>query len=414
LLVQFKVRDDAQAARLAEQVLAMPELANYHVDLDVSVADSPAVPVPSVSRPAVEKTGPTAVMAPTAAPSPPTELSPAIPPVPEFHKAAPPPAVSTWMPTDGTPKTIKIDPVSVSNVKSNEGSSYTLPEIRTTEAQTVRTPATPPSPATPAKLKGYIESACGSGVRNLRVAVQSPGRVLVEFTAPNETEGERLAAKVMTLPELSAYHVDLDVKVADALASATPPAAVSSPKGTGKPAAVAVSTASTKPAMPRASSPPVPPPPVVPVSWNPMPLPIARPAPAAATKADEGPSVGTGTITINAPASVARPPVVVTASAPKPSSEVGNGSGAYETTGVIVISEPARMAPRAEILYLQERVASVCGSGAQVNLVARSATNLLVQLKAHDAGEGERLTAAILGLPELRPYRVDVDVKLGQ
>ena len=87
---------------------------------------------------------------------------------------------------------------------------------------------------------------------------------------------------------------------------------------------------------------------------------------------------------------------------------------ALETSGVVVVTEtgPAPTPPPLALPVLQTAVERVCGKRANVHLVSRSASNLLVQFKAQDAGEAERLTNAILTLPELMPYRVDVDVRL--
>jgi len=349
LLVQFKVRDDAEAARLAEKILTMPELANYHLDLDVKVAEPPTSPVPPGWRSPVTRTGPSAVPAPPATTNTANNPLPASPPppVPEIRKAEAAPAVTPYMPSQGVPTITKTDLFSSLSNQPVDGIVYVMPEYQKPKPQPAVTPAAPP----PAKLQEEVESVCGSNAKNLHLVVRSPNKVSIGFTAPSEAEGERLALLVMNMPQLSAYHVDLDVKVAGA-----------------------------------------------------------------AAKANDGSYLTTGNIqlTTAAPAS----PVVASTKAARQPSENPGQSGVYETTGVIVIAEPAptppAQAPMVAPALLQERVASTCGSRAEARVLVRSATNVLVQLKAQDAAEAERLTAALLRLPELGPYQVDVDVKLAQ
>ena len=435
LRVELTVPDDDAAAALSEKILSMPELAAYHVDLDVKVPEAaatplrgskgpitsqapppPPVPAPKISpaptasvaaRPpaATPLVGPPAPEASPAPPPPPPVAPPpapvalslpprqtvvlpaAPPPVPELPKPpsvfagsvkapsnnpprplssevvlAKPPVLVNTLPKEANASTFAADkstkPV-VEKVKPAEGVIYRMPQFRNVEATTAGAAPAPPTTNAPARLKECIERACGRTASNVQVKLRSPSSVLVQFKAPDEKEGERLAAKVMALPELSAYHVDLDVSVAD---EPVPPA-------------------------------------IVQVAWHPA-LPavsVSKPALKAA------------------PASPYAPVSQAAATAPNRASEAASAPADSGTMGVVVIAEPAPTAGyQASTLPagLLQALQAACGSRADVHVVARSATNVLVQFKARDAAEAERLTNVLLNLPELHPFKVDVDVTL--
>ncbi len=405
LLIQLTVRDDDTAARLSEKILTLPELAGYHVDLDVNVPDldptaprtspaaatslAPPPPVPALPRatvtPATGSTARPAVSVPAAhppavvsqAPRPPGESrAPATsvlagpPPAPVYPvamenvKEPMPPMPAPALPDFPRPPTrasvlpgaanapgplaIKKDSPTPKKIEPVESVVYLKPESGKAE---------PKAPAHPASLKECIERTCGRTAGEVHVQLVSPHNVLVQFKVPGEREGERLAAKVLAMPELAAYHVDLDVSVADE---------------------------------------PVPPPPLTAVAWHPV------TAPDLPAKSAFGPDV---------PAAAAAVP-----RAPQRAVEANKESPGYASTGVVILSEPTPTVGRSPSsplpAGLQERLQQACGKRAEVRAVARSATQLRLDLKAHTATEAERLTNVLLNLPELRPFKVDVDVTL--
>ena len=409
LLIQFSVPDDDTAARLSEKILTIPELARYRVDLDVKVpeiAPTPPreIPVPASSLapapPAAvwPEADPAVAATPTTRPSPPapeakpraavsqasgppaspprtgapaSAISVVIPPPPAppsvvgmdkpkeplpFIPAPPlpdlptPPTLTSSLPRPAdskAPLALKPESPAPRKMQPLEDVAALMPEFHKALAKT-----TPPPAPGPARLQECIERTCGRAAGEVRVQLRSPRNVLVQFKAAGEEEGERLAAKVLAMPELAAYHVDLDVNVADE---------------------------------------PVPPPPITTVAWHPAASPVAA-ARSALKAASASP---------------------MTSSQPR---DQDNGSAGYVTSGVVVISEPAppprRRDPARLPAGLQERLQSVCGSRAEVRAVARSATNLRIELKTRSPAEAERLTNILLNLPELRPFKVDMDVTL--
>jgi len=397
LLVEFKARDDAEAARLAEKILTMPELAKYHVDLDAKVAEPPASPPPLARIPGTRSAPPPATPphVPAAVARDQAQASP-YSPLPEIRLEAPS-AGPIWMPARGPQSVLQSDSARARNDQAQNG----VVKVAQESPKTKSPPALPPAPPSPGRLQERVAAVCGSGASDVHLAVRSPSNVFVQFAARNEAEAERLATTVMAMPELSAYHVDLDVKLAEAPATAARPPAPFPLGRTGTLPVVARGPSQARPDTLRVADPPPPPPAVSPVVWHATPSPMA---PAA---------------TISASAPAARAPGVVAATAPpKKTSETANGPGTYATTGVAVVSESApAFGPQPSALFaahLQERVESACGSRAEVHVLARPAGTFLVQFKARDAADAERLTGTILSLAELRPYKVDLDVKLAQ
>ena len=66
---------------------------------------------------------------------------------------------------------------------------------------------------TPAQLKRRIETTCGRSVRQVLVASQGPRNLQVRLTVRSEDEGQILSRKVLEMPELAAYEVNLSVEV---------------------------------------------------------------------------------------------------------------------------------------------------------------------------------------------------------
>jgi hypothetical protein len=146
---------------------------------------------------------------------------------------------------------------------------------------------------------------------------------------------------------------------------------------------------------------PVPLPAGAPVAWRPA------AAPATAAKA---------TMKEVAVSPSARAAASSGSTTPKQAPEGPSAHADHASAGVVVVSEPAptsgRHAGPPLPAGLQERLQSACGSRAEVHAVARSATNLGIELKARNAAEAERLTNILLNFPELRPFKVDFDVTL--
>jgi hypothetical protein len=438
LRVELTVPDDDTAALLSEKILSLPELAAYHVDLDVKVPEPAAAPPRGSKAPGTSqapppppvpaaKTNPAPAV--SVAPQPPAASPPVGPPAPEPHAAlpaplpppppvAPPPApvamtlpespkvtlpaapppvpelpkpptvfaTMTKTPSNPTPgpiipqealpksspvmntlpkETTKTTPVAepgklptLEKAKPPEGITFRMPQFRNGDTPASTAAPSQPTPSGSAHLKECIERACGRTASDVLVQVHSPANVRVQFKAPDEKEGERLAAKVMAMPELSAYHVDLDVSVAD---EPVPPA-------------------------------------IVQVAWHPasMPTSIAQ----AASKA--------------APVSPSAPVQKPAAAAPSRPAEARPAAD-NGTAGVVVITEPASTPSNSAStlpLGLEQDLQAICGSRAELHVLPRSTTHLLVQFKARDAAEAERLTNVLLNRPELRPFKVDVDVTL--
>jgi hypothetical protein len=343
LLVQLKVRSEAEADRLTGKILTMPELGPYHVELDVKMTETPAAPAPSSAAPPVRTTVPSSVP----------------------HTAAP----------AGSFAGNVVPPL--------QGVPYAVPPAA----------ATPPIPV-PARLKEQIEHACGTGAIDVCVLACSATKVLVQFRARSEVEGERLAQKVLAMPELALYHVDLDVKVAETPAAPAAPVARVSPT----PAASDWKRPARPDPLPALPSVPAPklaaaPPAVPPLPPVVTPAPVASrkeparpdllpalpeiPAPkfAAAPPPVPAPPVPAPPVVVAPPPVISTPPAVATAvkkeetiavqraAPPAPAPAAGE---VYVTTGVAVISEPASEAgPSAPLLPVRpiQRVEPVHVSG---------------------------------------------------
>jgi hypothetical protein len=70
----------------------------------------------------------------------------------------------------------------------------------------------PPAPPQKTPLQA-IHAAC-PGARNVEVVVRSPREILVRLQAANKTEADRFANIILGLPELAAYHKDLEIRAA--------------------------------------------------------------------------------------------------------------------------------------------------------------------------------------------------------
>ncbi len=72
-----------------------------------------------------------------------------------------------------------------------------------------------PDPAASSRLlriQQQLEKSCEGGVSDMQLVFQSPTNVLVRFKARDNGAGQKMAEKVLTMPELAAYHVDVKVK----------------------------------------------------------------------------------------------------------------------------------------------------------------------------------------------------------
>jgi hypothetical protein len=426
LRVQLKVRNDADGARLAEKVLQIPELASYHVDLDVRVDDSPAHSSASTAR-----------SAPPAIPSLPVVTTvPVAPPpsVPSFPVEVPT-SPSVWSPAKDI-RPVSLKELTPSRDKPPSDGVIFVPPVPPPTSPVapptaVSRPAAPPVDLNGELLEERVARLCGSRAADVQLTFSSPRSVQVAFTARSETDGEDLASKIMAMPDLSAYHVDLDVKVAGQPSPVvkTAPALPKTPdpvlpKTLGPFPVITQGPFASKPQTFELSDPSVPPAKVAPAEWHGAAvaaLPVAanskKGSPIAEQKAAPAKSasdahVTTGTFVIDPPGPAVRQ--VSATSVTKPP-EPARGTGSVESSGVVVVTEsaaPAPAPPPMSLPALQNAIERVCGTRADVHLVSRSSGNLLVQFKARDADEAERLTNALLALPELIPYHVDVDVRL--
>jgi hypothetical protein len=67
-----------------------------------------------------------------------------------------------------------------------------------------------------ARLKRRVEVVCGGAAKGVEVHVRSATSLLICLKAPSTAVGEQLAGKVLSLPELGPYQVDLEVKTTPA------------------------------------------------------------------------------------------------------------------------------------------------------------------------------------------------------
>jgi hypothetical protein len=63
---------------------------------------------------------------------------------------------------------------------------------------------------------------------------------------------------------------------------------------------------------------------------------------------------------------------------------------------------------------LQQRIEVACaGVARDVEVISQSSNSLQVSFKVRNAAQGQQLAQKVLNLPELGPYRVKLEVKLG-
>lgn len=65
----------------------------------------------------------------------------------------------------------------------------------------------------PSRLKTIVETGCGPNLKEVHVEVVSPTDIIVQFKVNNEAEGRQVARRVLALPELQRYRVEVRVKV---------------------------------------------------------------------------------------------------------------------------------------------------------------------------------------------------------
>ena len=58
-----------------------------------------------------------------------------------------------------------------------------------------------------------IEETCGGAARDLRVQSAGDNQCTILCKVRNKTEGQEIGRKIMNLPELAPYKVDLQVQV---------------------------------------------------------------------------------------------------------------------------------------------------------------------------------------------------------
>jgi hypothetical protein len=93
------------------------------------------------------------------------------------------------------------------------------PAVKNQPAVPQKKPAPKTAPPAPKKdpavlkMEQRIAQACGKAATDVQVRFSSAHRLQITLRAANRAEGERLARKVLNLPELLSYHIDLSVKV---------------------------------------------------------------------------------------------------------------------------------------------------------------------------------------------------------
>lgn len=144
---------------------------------------------------------------------------------------------------------------------------------------------------------------------------------------------------------------------------------------------------------------------------SPAAVPDAPPQPPAV--AQKQPATTNGVALMNA---VSKAPAPAPATLQRP--QAITRTGAYVTNGVILVSDttneevqPTNPALAALQTHLRQRIADVCGKPSRdVEVHARSETDLSVRVKANSTLEGEELSQRIFHLPELGPCQVSLDV----
>jgi hypothetical protein len=87
-----------------------------------------------------------------------------------------------------------------------------------TPAPMVVQPPAPPHTAVPSatvrhQIKQHVEAVCGKAARDVEVNVQPNNRLVVQMKVHSKEEGEQLGQRIMALPELAPYQVDLAMAV---------------------------------------------------------------------------------------------------------------------------------------------------------------------------------------------------------
>ncbi len=97
-----------------------------------------------------------------------------------------------------------------------QGNAAPVPESLRPGAGTksgVAPSAARPSATTLAHLKQRIEAACGSGSHDIQVMSRGAKDLQVVVTVKSEAEAQRLSAKILEMPELAPYEIDLRVEL---------------------------------------------------------------------------------------------------------------------------------------------------------------------------------------------------------
>jgi hypothetical protein len=366
LLVQFKVRDIDEGENLAMQVLALPELAHWHVLLDVAVAPARASVIPEPAAlplvltnhaplPACSASTPAGVplamndrpAAPAAAPAT-TIVTPVLDNRPAAPAPAPGPAIVTPVLNNRPTPAPASAPAGLPLVLNNRPAAPA--------------PAPAPTPVTPV----------------LNNHPPAPVPVAVPAGLPLVLDNRTAAPAPVPAPTIVPV-VFNNGPVAPAPAPAT---TIVPPGLDNHPAAPAPAPAAT----------------IVPPGLNNH---AAPPAPAAA------PVIAPAVVT-NPP--LAAPPILRGKVKPLGPNASQVSKGAVKTPGLPTVSPPV-----VGMTQMKEQIERVCGVGAMdVHVVRRSATNLLVHFKARSEAEGEQLAERVLTMPQLAPYHLDLDVTVAE
>src|SRR5262249_33461552 len=91
----------------------------------------------------------------------------------------------------------------------------------------------------------------------------------------------------------------------------------------------------------------------------------------------------------------------------------------YVTTGIVTIANaespaPAKAAPSYLQTRLKQRVEATCGRSARnVEVEVLSPTDVRIRVKVGNDRDNDRVRNQIWSMPELAPYRIHLDVKVG-
>jgi hypothetical protein len=188
----------------------------------IEAASSAAPPAPATSLPAI------VTLPKEEAPAAPLPVIQSVPPAPRketppvSEPSPPAPVASPTLPPNtgaSTPPTAKPEarPVAVLSAKKPAPAIPAAPYVTTGEVTIEEEPPPAPPPPTdrriPPQLRSRIEAVCEGKARGVEITARSEKELRILLQIASAADAPRLSAKVLNLPELGPYDVDLDVQI---------------------------------------------------------------------------------------------------------------------------------------------------------------------------------------------------------